>query len=443
MPALFLTMGFTVAIVGRPNVGKSTLFNRLIGDRQAIVDDLSGVTRDRHYGVCEWGGKVFNVIDTGGFVERSQDVFEKAIRQQVDIAIEEASLILLMMDVTTGITDLDDDMLRKLRKVQKRVFVVVNKVDNSRRQLDATEFYSAGFEHTFFVSSITGSGTGEILDAVVEQIPENDGLEDEEEDIPRVAIVGQPNVGKSTFLNALIGQERNIVTDVAGTTRDAIHTHYNLFGKHFILTDTAGIRKKKSVREDLEFYTVIRAIKAIDESDICILMLDAQLGVESQDMSILQTIMKKRKGLVVLVNKWDAVEKETNTLKEYEAYIRNKLAPFRDVPIIFISALEKTRVFKAIEAIMAVYENKKTKVSTSVLNEVMLPVIEKTPPSMVRGNYIKIKYITQIPASVPTFVFFTNFPKDIKETYKQFLENQMREQFSLTGVPINIFFRKK
>ena len=436
-------MSFTVAIVGRPNVGKSTLFNRLIGERQAIVDDMSGVTRDRHYGICDWGGKYFNVIDTGGFVERSHDVFEKAIRQQVDLAIEEASLIVLMMDVTTGITDLDDDMIKKLRKVQKRVFIVVNKVDNSKRQLLATEFYSAGFEHTYFLSSITGSGTGELLDAIIEQIPDDAIIEEKNEQIPRVAIVGQPNVGKSTFLNALVGEERNIVTNVAGTTRDAIHTHYKLYGKDFILIDTAGIRKKKSVTEDLEFYTVIRAIKAIDEADVCILMIDAQTGVESQDMSILQTIQRKRKGLVVLVNKWDAVEKETNTMKYYEEAVKNKLAPFRDVPVVFISALEKERIFKAIDAVLEVSANKKTKVSTSRLNEVMLPIIEQTPPSMIRGNHIKIKYITQLPSVTPSFAFFTNYPKDVKDSYRNFLENKLRENFSLTGVPINVFFRKK
>ncbi|HAE34917.1 MAG: ribosome biogenesis GTPase Der [Chitinophagales bacterium] len=436
-------MSFTVAIVGRPNVGKSTLFNRLTGNRQAIVDDLSGVTRDRHYGVVDWNGRSFNIIDTGGFVAHSDDVFEKAIRSQVEIAINEASILLLMVDVTTGLTDLDDDIIDRLRRIQKRVIIVVNKVDNSQRQLQATEFYSIGFEHTHFVSSITGSGTGELLDEVVAMMPADDSSDAEEEEVPRIAIVGQPNVGKSTLLNALIGEERNIVTDIAGTTRDAIHTRYQLFGKDFILIDTAGIRKKKSVREDVEFYTVIRAIKAIDEADVCILMIDAQTGVEGQDLTILQTIVKKKKGLVILVNKWDAVEKDHHTMKYYTEGIKNRIAPFRDVPIVFISALEKTRIFQAVEAALQVMENKKTKVATSVLNETLLPIIEATPPPTVRGNYVKIKYITQLPSTTPSFAFFTNYPKDIKDSYRQFLENKLRETFPFSGVPINIFFRQK
>ena len=436
-------MSFTVAIVGRPNVGKSTLFNRLTGNRQAIVDDLSGVTRDRHYGVVDWNGRSFNIIDTGGFVAHSDDVFEKAIRSQVEIAINEASILLLMVDVTTGLTDLADDIIDRLRRIQKRVIIVVNKVDNSQRQLQATEFYSIGFEHTHFVSSITGSGTGELLDEVVAMMPADDSSDAEEEEVPRIAIVGQPNVGKSTLLNAIIGEERNIVTDIAGTTRDAIHTRYQLFGKDFILIDTAGIRKKKSVREDVEFYTVIRAIKAIDEADVCILMIDAQTGVEGQDLTILQTIVKKKKGLVILVNKWDAVEKDHHTMKYYTEGIKNRIAPFRDVPIVFISALEKTRIFQAVEAALQVMENKKTKVATSVLNETLLPIIEATPPPTVRGNYVKIKYITQLPSTTPSFAFFTNYPKDIKDSYRQFLENKLRETFPFSGVPINIFFRQK
>jgi len=437
-------MSFTVAIIGRPNVGKSTLFNRLTGERQAIVDDLSGVTRDRHYGIVDWNGKVFDIIDTGGFVARSSDVFEREIRRQVQIAIDEASLLIFMMDVTTGITDFDDDVIKMLRRTDKKVFVVVNKVDNSTRQLTATEFYAAGFEDIFFVSSITGSGTGEILDAITAEIKEDDSsLLSTQKGLPRFAIVGQPNVGKSTLLNALTGQERTLVTDIAGTTRDAIHTHYKMFEKEFILIDTAGIRKKASVKEDLEFYTVIRAIKAVDESDVCLLLVDANTGIESQDMAILQMIEKKKKGLVILVNKWDMIEKETNTLLRFEEVIREKIAPFRDVPIIFISAKEKTRIFKAMELALQVYENKHLKISTSKLNEVMQLALENYHPPAVRGNYIKIKYVTQMPAQVPTFVFFTNFPNDIREPYRNYLENQLREHFSLTGTPVNIFFRKK
>ena len=437
-------MSFTVAIIGRPNVGKSTLFNRLIGEKHAIVDDFSGVTRDRHYGLVEWNGKVFDVIDTGGFVANSSDVFEAAIRRQVKIAIDEASLIIFMMDVTTGITAFDDDVIRMLRKSNKHVLVVVNKVDNNRRHLDATEFYAAGFEDIFFVSSITGSGTGELLDKITGLMPEDVKNENDEiAALPKFAIVGQPNVGKSTLLNALIGQERNIVTDVAGTTRDAIHTRYNLFGKDFVLIDTAGIRKKAAVKEDLEFYTVIRAIKAIDDSDVCLMMIDATTGIESQDLSIFRTIEKKRKGVVVLVNKWDAVEKETNTTKEYEDHIREKLAPFRDVPIIFISALDKTRIFKALEIALEVAEHKKLKVSTSKLNEIMQQAFEEYHPPAVRGHFINVKYVTQLPAQIPTFAFFTNYPDYIREPYRNYLENKLRLEFPLSGVPINIFFRKK
>ncbi|MFI5172872.1 MAG: ribosome biogenesis GTPase Der [Chitinophagales bacterium] len=437
-------MGFTVAIIGRPNVGKSTLFNRLTGERIAIVDDISGVTRDRHYGIVEWNGKTFDLIDTGGFVARSSDVFESEIRRQVKIAIDESSLLIFMMDVTTGITDFDDDVIKMLRKSGKKVLVVVNKVDNNTRQLQATEFYAAGFEDIFFVSSITGSGTGELLDAIALEFHEDNSSETaEERELPRFAIVGQPNVGKSTLLNALTGQERTLVTEIAGTTRDAIHTRYQLFGKDFILIDTAGIRKKASVKEDLEFYTVIRAIKAIDDSDVCILMVDANTGIESQDLAILNTIEKKRKGLVVLVNKWDMIAKETNTLRDMEEKIREKIAPFRDVPIVFISATEKTRIFKAMEEALRVYENKQIKIPTSKLNDVMQKALETYHPPAVRGSFIKIKYVTQMPAQVPTFVFFTNHPNDIKDAYKNYLENKLREHFTLSGVPVNIFFRKK
>lgn len=437
-------MGFTVAIIGRPNVGKSTLFNRLTGDRHAIVDDLSGVTRDRHYGMVDWNGKIFDLIDTGGFVAHSSDVFEREIRRQVQIAIEEASLLLFMMDVTTGITDFDDDVIKLLRRCGKPVFVIVNKVDNNRRHLDATEFYAAGFPDIFFLSSISGSGTGELLDAVAARIPGEDASELKElEALPRFAIVGQPNVGKSTLLNALTGQERTLVTDIAGTTRDAIHTRYRLFDKDFVLVDTAGVRKKSVVKEDLEFYTVIRTIKAIDECDVCMLMIDATTGIEAQDLAILNMIEKKKKGVVILVNKWDLVAKETNTMLRMEEVIRERVAPFRDIPIIFISAVDKTRIFKAMETGLEVFNSKNLKVSTSKLNEVMQEALEKYHPPAVRGNYIQIKYVTQMPAQVPTFVFFTNYPNDIREPYRNYLENQLREHFPLSGVPINIFFRKK
>ena len=434
-------MSFTVAIVGRPNVGKSTLFNRLIGARKAITDNLSGVTRDRQYGIAEWNGRTFNVVDTGGFVPNSNDVFEKAIKEQVEIAIDEASLIIFMTDVTTGITDLDDEMARILRRSDKPVLVAVNKVDNHQRSLEANEFYSLGFEENFFLSSISGSGTGEILDRLVEHMPEE--VDAEEEEIPKVAILGQPNVGKSTLLNALVGQERNIVTDVAGTTRDAIHTRYKLFNKDFLLIDTAGIRKKSKVHENLEFYSVIRAVKAIDEADVCLLVIDAKLGIEAQDLKIFKLIEKKKKGVVILVNKWDLVEKDTMTTVQYEEKIREKIAPFRDVPILFISAKEKQRIFKAIESVLEVYDNTKLKIATSELNEVMQKAIEKYPPPAYRGEYIKIKYVTQLPTRAISFAFFCNHPDYVKRPYKNYLENRLREQFSLSGVPVNIYMRKK
>ncbi len=433
-------MGNIVAIIGRPNVGKSTLFNRLIGERQAIVDDFSGVTRDRLYGTCVWNGKTFTVVDTGGFVPESEDVFEAAIRSQVRIAIEEAAVLVFMVDVTTGVTDLDEAMAAMLRRSDKPVFLAVNKVDNGQRMMEANEFWSLGIENTFFVSSVTGSGTGELLDAIAEQVidevPDESGL-------PRIAIVGQPNVGKSSLTNALLGEERNIVTEIAGTTRDAIHSHYNKFGKEFLLIDTAGIRKKSRVHEDLEFYSVMRAIKALEESDICILMIDAQTGIEAQDMSIFRLAQRRNKGVVILVNKWDLVEKETNTARDMEKRIREKIAPFDDVPVVFVSTLEKQRIFKAVEAALEVYENKNRKIKTSELNEVMQAVIERYPPPAYRGNYIKIKYVTQLSAGHPAFAFFCNHPKQVKENYRNYLENQLRKHFKFTGVPISIFFRQK
>jgi len=439
-------MSFTVAIVGRPNVGKSTFFNRLLEQRKAIVDDVSGVTRDRQYGVADWNGKTFNVIDTGGFVAGSEDVFEKEIAKQVLIAVDEADAIIFMVDAQTGLTDLDDSMAHVLRRSTKPVFLTVNKVDNNERLLEATEFYSVGFEHIFFIAAASGSGSGELLDAVADLITEEaDALEESEEKnaLPKFAIIGQPNVGKSSLLNALIGQERTIVSDIAGTTRDTIHTHYNLFQKEFILIDTAGIRRKTKVHEDLEFYSVIRAIKALDEADVCLLLLDAEKGITAQDLNIFSLAARKGKGVVVLVNKWDLVKKETNTAKEYEAALKKRLAPFTDVPILFVSAKEKLRIFKAIEIGLEVFENRRRKIPTSALNDVMLKAVENYHAPVVRGHSVKIKFVTQLPTTVPSFAFFCNFPDDIKTPYKNYLENQLREQFDLTGVPIRIFFRKK
>ncbi|MFI5185513.1 MAG: ribosome biogenesis GTPase Der [Chitinophagales bacterium] len=434
--------GFTIAIVGRPNVGKSTFFNRMMEQRQAIVHDTSGVTRDRQYGIADWNGKTFNVIDTGGFVPDSEDVFEKEIRKQVVIAVEEANAIVFMVDAATGLTDLDDAMAGILRRGKKPVFLVVNKVDNHERMLEAAEFYSLGFENIFFVSSMTGSGTGELLDAITDLI-KDEFNPSEHTDLPRFAIIGQPNVGKSSLLNSLIGKERTIVSEIAGTTRDTIHTHYNLFKKEFILIDTAGIRRKAKVHEDLEFYSVIRAIKAIDEADVCLLLLDSQKGITAQDLSIYSLAARKGKGIVLVVNKWDLTEKETNTARDYEKELKIKLAPFNDVPILFVSAKEKTRILKTIETAIEVYENRKRKISTSVLNEKLLKAIETYNPPVVRGHAIKIKYITQLPTVVPSFVFFCNFPDDIKQPYKNYLENQLRQEFNFTGVPVRLFFRKK
>ncbi|TAF56274.1 MAG: ribosome biogenesis GTPase Der [Sphingobacteriia bacterium] len=437
-------MSYTVAIVGRPNVGKSTFFNRLLEQRKAIVDDISGVTRDRQYGVTDWNGKSFNLIDTGGFVPRSEDIFEREIAKQVRIAMDEANAMVFMVDVATGITDLDESMADLLRRSKKPVYVVVNKVDNGTRELEATEFYSLGFDHTFFISSISGSGTGDLMDAIADDIPEQASEETLREDaLPKFAIIGQPNVGKSSLLNALIGEERTIVSDVAGTTRDTIHTHYKLFQKEFMLIDTAGIRKKSKEKDDLEFYSIIRAIRAMDEADVCMIVLDAHKGITAQDITIFSLAARKGKGIVVLVNKWDLVEKETNTARDYEKTLKQKLAPFNDVPVLFISVKEKTRIFKAIELALEVYENKQRRVPTAALNEIMLKAVEKYHAPVVRGHSIKIKFITQLPTAVPSFAFFTNFPDDIKMPYKNYLENQLREHFSFTGVPIRIFFRKK
>lgn len=456
--------GFTVAIVGRPNVGKSTLFNRLLEQRRSIVDDFSGVTRDRQYGLSDWNGKVFNVIDTGGFVSRSEDVFEKEIRKQVHIAIDEADILLFITDVTAGITDLDDEMAQVLRKSNKPVFLVVNKVDNSDRQLDATEFYILGFDPTFFISSISGSGTGELLDEITSRIPDTekpvdvemvteeiedeDGniilMEREKNPVPKIAIIGQPNAGKSTLLNALIGQERSIVSDIAGTTRDPIHTHYNQYGKEFILIDTAGVRKKKNVTEDLEFYSVIRAIKAMDEADVCLLLVDAEKGMTAQDVNIFGLAARKGKGIVILVNKWDKVEdKETNTARDYEKNLKERIAPFTDVPVIFTSATEKQRIFQAIEKALEVFDNRLRRIPTSHLNEIMQKEIERFGPPVVRGYMVKIKFVMQIPTHTPAFAFYSNHPDDIKTPYRNFLDNKLRSHFNFSGVPIKIFFRKK
>lgn len=437
-------MSYTVAIVGRPNVGKSTFFNRLLEQRKAIVDDISGVTRDRQYGVADWNGKTFNLIDTGGFVPQSEDIFEVEIRKQVKIAIEEANAIIFMVDVATGITDLDEAMANLLPRTSKPVFVVVNKVDNGTRELEATEFYSLGFENTFFISSISGSGTGDLLDGVAANISDEEGIEKAVDNaLPKFAIIGQPNVGKSSLLNALIGEERTIVSDIAGTTRDTIHTHYKLFQKEFMLIDTAGIRKKSKEKDDLEFYSIIRAIKAMDEADVCLLVIDAHKGITAQDISIFSLAARKGKGIVVLVNKWDLIEKETNTARDYEKVLKQKMAPFSDVPVLFISVVEKTRIFKAIEMGLEVFENRNRKVTTSELNEVMLKAVENYHAPVVRGHSIKIKFVTQLPTPVPSFAFFTNFPDDIKMPYKNYLENQLRAYFNFKGVPIRIFFRKK
>ena len=436
-------MGNIVAIVGRPNVGKSTLFNRLTESRKAIVQETSGVTRDRHYGKGEWNGVEFSVIDTGGYVKGSDDIFEGEIRKQVIIALEEATSILFMCDVTTGITDLDEEVANILRKSKKPVFVCSNKVDNTQRQLDSAEFYNFGLGEVYNLSAINGSGTGELLDALVESFPE-DILEDENLDLPRIAIVGKPNVGKSSLTNALLGEERNIVTDISGTTRDSIHTRYNAFGFDFILTDTAGIRKKAKVDEDIEYYSVLRSIRSIENSDVCIFMVDAQDLVESQDQNIYYIIEKNKKGVVVLVNKWDLIEdKDSKSHKKIEEHVRMKLAPFNDVPIIFTSATEKQRIHKALETAIRVYENRTKKIPTSVLNEFLQNILDTNPPPSVKGKFIQIKYVTQLPTYSPSFAFFCNLPQYVRDSYKRFLENKLRQEFDFEGVPLRIFFRRK
>ena len=433
-------MSNIVAIVGRPNVGKSTLYNRLTESRKAIVDDFSGVTRDRHYGIAEWVGRSFNVIDTGGYVANSEDVFEAAIREQVVIAIEEATAILFVVDVTTGITDLDDEIATILRKGKKPVFVVVNKVDNNAQQSDATEFYALGLGDIYNISSMTGSGTGELLDELIKTFDDEPA---EVNTLPKYAIVGRPNVGKSSIINALIGKERNIVTPIAGTTRDSIHIHYNQYGHEFMLIDTAGMRKKTKVKENIEFYSVMRTIKALEDADVIILMVDAQEGIESQDINIFHLAEKNKKGIMVVINKWDLIEKNTKTVKVFEEMIHEKIAPFTDVPIVFTSVTEKQRLLRVIETADMVYKNRAKKIATSKLNDIMLPIIENYPPPALKGKHVKIKYVTQIAGSSPMFAFFCNLPQYIKDPYKRFIENKLRENFDFSGVPIQIFFRQK
>ena len=432
-----------VAIVGRPNVGKSTLFNRLVGMRKAIVDEVAGVTRDRHYGRCEWNGKEFSVIDTGGFATNSDDVFESEIRKQVILAIEEADVILFMCEVGTGITDYDMSVADILRRSKKPVLLVANKVDTGDKMYDMHVFNSLGLGEPWAIAAASGSGTGDLLDKVLELLPEKES-EPEKKEIPYITIVGKPNVGKSSLTNALLGEERNIVTPVAGTTRDSISTLYNKYGYEFMLVDTAGLRKKAKVKEDLEFYSVMRSVRAIESSDVCILMLEAQSGIEAQDMSIFNLILKNKKGCVVVVNKWDLVEdKDSNTMKEHKSEVLFKIAPFTDVPVIFTSVINKQRILEVLEAAAMVYKNRSKKISTSKLNEVMLPEIENFPPPSIKGKYIKIKYITQLPSQTPSFAFFCNLPQYIREDYKRFLENKIRKHFDFTGVPIQIFLRQK
>jgi GTP-binding protein len=434
-------MGNIVAIVGRPNVGKSTLFNRLTDSREAIVDEMSGVTRDRNYGSATWNGVTFSVIDTGGYVKNSDDIFEEEINKQVMLAIEEADLILFMVDVTYGVHDLDTAVAELLRRSGKKTALVVNKVDNNERRHDAAEFYSLGLGDYFALSSVNGSGTGDLLDYVVSNLPPQ--ANEDIPDIPRVAIIGRPNVGKSSLVNSLLGEERNIVTPVAGTTRDSIYTRYRKFNHDFMLVDTAGLRKKGKINEDIEFYSVMRAIRTIENSDICLLLIDATRGLESQDLSILTLVIKNNKGLIVLVNKWDLIEKETNTAKIFEKEIRSKTAPFIDYPILFISATNKQRIHKILETVARVNDNRNRKISTSELNDTLLEIVRDNPPPSTKGKYIKIKYVTQLPVYTPSFALFCNLPQYVKDPYKRYIENRMREKYDFSGVPIRIFFRKK
>ena len=436
-------MNSIVAIVGRPNVGKSTLFNRLVQRREAIVDSVSGVTRDRHYGKSDWNGKEFSVIDTGGYSVGSDDIFEGEIRKQVNLAIDEADIIVFVVNVEDGITPMDSEVAKLLRKVKKPIFTVVNKVDNALREPDAIEFYNLGLGDYFTIASINGSGTGDLLDALAEKMPAPEEVDLEKEELPRFAIVGRPNAGKSSFINALIGEDRNIVTNIAGTTRDSIDTKYNRFGFDFNLVDTAGIRRKSRVKEDLEFYSVMRAVRSIEYSDVIVLVVDATRGFEGQDQNIFWLAEKNRKGVVILINKWDLIEKETNTMRDFEAMVRKQIEPFTDVPIVFISALTKQRLFKAIETAVEVFENRKNKIPTSKLNDAMLDIVKSYPPPATKGKFVKIKYCMQLPTPTPQFAFFCNLPQYVREPYKRFIENKLRETYNFTGTPITIYFRQK
>lgn len=436
-------MSGIVAIIGRPNVGKSTLFNRLTESRRAIVDEVAGVTRDRIYGSAEWNGREFTVVDTGGFAQGSEDVFEDEIRKQIELAIKEANVLLFLVDVADGILEWDKEVANLVRRSKKPYVLVVNKVDNHKRQDMASEFYEFGLGEYFCISSANGFGTGEMLDALVEKLPEEVKEDEDLLGLPRLTIIGRPNVGKSSFLNALIGEERNIVTDIAGTTRDAIHTRYNRFGFDFFLVDTAGVRKKSRVNEDLEFYSVMRSLKALENSDVCFLMIDATQGFDAQDVNLFQLCIKNRKGIVILVNKWDLVEKDTHSVKEYTEIIKEKIAPFKDVPILFISALTKQRIHQALEEAVEVYNNRERRIPTHKLNETMLPYIEAYPPPAIKGKYVKIKFVTQLPTRAPSFAFFCNLPQYVYEPYKRYIENKLRENFNFKGVPIQIFFRQK